>query len=42
MSDFTNRKQLNEEDLEEIINCSEDSDFNNDNNQSYNDISPEI
>ena len=31
---FSHRKQLSEEDLEEIVNNSEDSDFSNDNNQS--------
>jgi hypothetical protein len=35
MSNFTKRKWLNKEDLEEIVNNSENSEFNDEHNQSY-------
>ena len=42
MSNFTNRKWLSEEDLEDIVKNSEDSYFSDDSNQSYDsDMSPE-
>ena len=41
MSNFTSRKWLSEEDLEEIMNNSEDSDYSDDSKQSYDsDMSP--
>ena len=35
MSNFTNRKRLSEEDLGEIVNNGEETEFSDDNSQSY-------